>query len=254
MTYCVGILLNDGLVMIADTRTNAGVDNIAVFRKLHVFRKPGERVIALSSAGNLSHAQTVVSLLNEGLENPETKKTETLMQAESMFQAAQMVGRAVRHVYNTDGAAMEKQNSHFDVSFLLGGQIKDRRLRLFMVYAAGNFIEASLETPFLQIGEHKYGKPILDRAVSFNTDLYDALKIGLISVDSTLRSNLAVGMPLDLAVIRRDSLDAELTYRVDDKDKYFSDLRQRWSEALRATHQSIPPPAYKTSASSNSGK
>jgi putative proteasome-type protease len=248
MTYCVGILLKDGLVMIADTRTNAGVDNIAVFRKLHVFKKPGERVIALSSAGNLSHAQTVMSLLNEGHENPETKKIETLMQAESMFQAAQMVGRAVRHVYQIDGDAMEKQSGRFDVSFLLGGQIKGRRLRLFMIYAAGNFIEASLETPFLQIGEHKYGKPILDRAISYDTDLYDALKIGLISVDSTLRSNLAVGMPLDLAIIRRDALDAELTYRVDDRDKYFSDLRQRWSEALRATHQSIPPPAYQSSA------
>jgi putative proteasome-type protease len=251
MTYCVGILLNDGLVMIADTRTNAGVDNIAVFRKLHVFRMPGERVIALASAGNLSHAQTVVSLLNEGLENPETKKLETLVQAQSMFQAAQMVGRAVRHVYNTDGSALEKQGGGFDVSFLLGGQIKDRRLRLFMVYAAGNFIEASLETPFLQIGEHKYGKPILDRAVSHTMDLYDALKIGLISVDSTLRSNLAVGLPLDVAIIRRDALDAELTYRVDEKDKYFTDLRQRWSEALRATHQSIPPPPYKGVANGN---
>lgn len=245
MTYCVGILLKDGLVMIADTRTNAGVDNIAVFRKLHVFTKPGERILALSSAGNLSHAQTVVSLLKEGMPNAETGKSETLMQADSMFHAAQMVGRAVRQVYKTDGAAMEQQSGRFDVSFLLGGQIKDRRLRLYMVYAAGNFIEASVETPFLQIGEHKYGKPILDRAVSFDTDLYDALKIGLISVDSTLRSNLAVGLPLDIAVIRRDALAAELTYRVDANDVYFSDLRKRWSEALRATHQSIPPPPYK---------
>ncbi|MBL8629829.1 MAG: peptidase [Rhodospirillaceae bacterium] len=245
MTYCVGLLLNDGLVMIADTRTNAGVDNIAVFRKLHVFSTPGERVIALASAGNLSHAQTVLSLLNEGLENPDTGKVETLMQAESMFQAAQMVGRAVRYVFKTDGEALEKQNVHFDVSFLLGGQIGKGRLRLFMVYAAGNFIEASLETPFLQIGEHKYGKPILDRAVTYQMDLYDALKIGLISVDSTLRSNLAVGLPLDIAVIRRGANAAELTYRVEQGDTYFNDLRTRWSEALRATHQSIPPPPYK---------
>jgi putative proteasome-type protease len=251
MTYCVGLLLNDGLVMIADTRTNAGVDNIAMFRKLHVFRKPGERVIALASAGNLSHAQTIISMVTEGFENPDTKKMETLMQADSMFQAAQIVGRAVRHVYATDGAALEKQQGRFEVSFLLGGQIKDRRLRLFMVYAAGNFIEASLETPFLQIGEHKYGKPILDRAVTHGMDLYDALKIGLISVDSTLRSNLAVGLPLDVAIIRRDALDAELAYRVDEKDPYFNDLRQRWSEALRATHQSIPPPPYKGVSVSN---
>jgi putative proteasome-type protease len=251
MTYCVGLLLNDGLVVIADTRTNAGVDNVAMFRKLHVFRKPGERVIALASAGNLSHAQTIISLVTEGFENPDTKKMETLMQADSMFQAAQIVGRAVRHVYMTDGVALEKQQGHFEVSFLLGGQIKDRRLRLFMVYAAGNFIEASLETPFLQIGEHKYGKPILDRAVTHSMDLYDALKIGLISVDSTLRSNLAVGLPLDVAIIRRDALDAELVYRVDEKDPYFNDLRQRWSEALRATHQSIPRPPYKGVSVSN---
>ena len=244
MTYCVGIQLKDGLVMIADTRTNAGVDNIAVFRKLHVFQVAGERTVALASAGNLSHAQTVVSLVTEGFENPETGKTERLTEANSMFHAAQMVGRAVRHVYNTDGVAMEKQNGRFDVSFLLGGQIKDRRLRLFMIYAAGNFIEASRETPFLQIGEHKYGKPILDRAVSYDMDLYDALKIGLISVDSTLRSNLAVGLPLDLAIIRRDALVAELTYRVEETDPYFMELRKRWSEALRATHQSITRPPY----------
>lgn len=246
MTYCVGILLKDGLVVLADTRTNAGVDNIAVFRKLHVISKPGERVIALSSAGNLSHAQTVVSLLNEGLENPATGKVETLQAVDSMFHAAQLVGRVVRHVYETDGEAMEKQNGRFDVSFLLGGQIKDGRLRLFMVYAAGNFIEASLETPFLQIGEHKYGKPILDRAISYDMDLYDALKIGLISVDSTLRSNLAVGLPLDMVVIRRDTKEAELIYRVDAGDSYFNDLRTRWSEALRATHLGIPRPPYKT--------
>ncbi len=246
MTYCVGILLNDGLVMIADTRTNAGVDNIAVFRKLHLFSKPGERVIALASAGNLSHAQTVISMLTEGFENPQTGKIETLIQAESMFQAAQMVGRAVRHVFSTEGEALEKQGVHFDVSFLLGGQIDKSGLRLFMVYAAGNFIEASLETPFLQIGEHKYGKPILDRAVFHQMDLYDALKIGLISVDSTLRSNLAVGLPLDIAIIRRGTNTAELSYRVEQGDAYFNDLRTRWSEALRATHQSIPQPPYKT--------
>ncbi|MDX2222346.1 MAG: peptidase [Rhodospirillaceae bacterium] len=245
MTYCVGLLLKDGLVMIADTRTNAGVDNIAVFRKLHLFETPGQRTLALCSAGNLSHAQTVVSLLNEGMENPATGKAQTLAGAATMLEAAQLVGRAVRHVYQIDGEALEKQNGRFDVSFLLGGQIKDRRLRLFLIYAAGNFIEASLETPFLQIGEHKYGKPILDRAVTYDMDLYDALKIGLISVDSTLRSNLAVGLPLDIAVIRRDALKAELTYRVEAEDAYFADLRRRWSEALRATHQAIPRPPYK---------
>jgi putative proteasome-type protease len=246
MTYCVGILLNEGLVMLADTRTNAGVDNIASFRKMHLFTKPGERVIALASAGNLSHAQTVVSLLTEGFEDPHTGKVETLMDAPTMFQAAQMVGRAVRYVFRTDGEALEKHDVHFDISFLLGGQVNGSGLRLFMVYAAGNFIEASKETPFLQIGEHKYGKPVLDRAIHYDMDLYDGLKIGLISVDSTLRSNLAVGLPLDLVVIRRGTSRAEVSYRVEAGDSYFSDLRRRWSEALRAAHQSIPAPPYKT--------
>jgi len=244
MTYCVGLLLKDGLVMISDTRTNAGVDNVASFRKLHIVEEPGERVIAIASSGNLSITQSIISLLTEGLINPETEQLETLATAPTMFQAAQLVGRAVREIYRVDGVSMEQHNARFDVALLLGGQIKGRRLRLFMVYSAGNFIEATPDTPFLQIGEHKYGKPILDRAVRYTTDLYDALKVGLISVDSTMRSNLAVGLPLDLMVLRRDAFQTELTYRVEQGDAYFEDLRQRWSEALRATHQAIPKPPY----------
>jgi putative proteasome-type protease len=244
MTYCVGILLKDGLVMICDTRTNAGVDNVASFRKLHLIEEPGERVIALASSGNLSITQSVVSLLTEGVPDPETGEVETLAKAPTMFKAAQLVGRAVREIYRVDGVSMEQHNARFDVSLLLAGQIKGRRLRLFMVYAAGNFIEATPDTPFLQIGEHKYGKPILDRAVKYNTELYDALKVGLISVDSTMRSNLAVGLPLDLMVVRRDTCQTELTYRIEQGEPYFEDLRQRWSEALRATHQAIPKPPY----------
>src|SRR6185503_17888928 len=185
MTYCVGLLVREGLVMISDTRTNAGIDNIASFRKLHVFEEPGERVLTLASSGNLSITQSVLSLLAEGFTNPDT--------GETLLQAAQLVGRAVREVYKVDGPTLEQQGGRFEVSFLLGGQMKERRLRLYMIYAAGNFIEATSDTPFLQIGETKYGKPILDRAVTYNTDLYDALKIGLISMDSTMRSNLAVG-------------------------------------------------------------
>jgi putative proteasome-type protease len=244
MTYCVGQLLKDGLVMICDTRTNAGVDNVASFRKLHVIEDPGERVIALASSGNLSITQSVVSLLGEGLPDPETGELETLSNVPTMFKAAQLVGRAVREIYRVDGLSLEQHNTRFDVSLLLGGQIKGRRLRLFMIYSAGNFIEATPDTPFLQIGEHKYGKPILDRAVKFNTDLYDALKVGLISVDSTMRSNLAVGLPIDLLILRRDALETELTYRIEQGEPYFEDLRQRWSEALRATHQAIPKPPY----------
>lgn len=244
MTYCVGLLVRDGLVMISDTRTNAGIDNIACFRKLHVFEEAGSRVLAIASSGNLSVSQSVLSLLNEGLPNADTGGTETLADAETMFQAAQMVGRAVREVYRRDAASLEQQGSHFEASFLVGGQIKDGRLRLFMVYAAGNFIEATGDTPFLQIGETKYGKPILDRAVTFNTDLYDALKIGLISMDSTMRSNLAVGLPIDLMVLRRDALEIELRHRIEPGDAYFEDLRYRWSEALKTAHLAIPRPRY----------
>jgi putative proteasome-type protease len=213
MTYCCGILVREGLVMIADTRTNAGLDNVSTFRKLHVVEDPGQRVMTLATAGNLSLSQSVVSLLNEGIENPETGEHETLGNAPSMFQAAQRVGRAVR-------------------------------MRLFMIYSAGNFIECTVDTPYLQIGEHKYGKPIIDRAVKFDTDIYDALKIGLISMDSTMRSNLAVGLPIDLAVIRRDAISAELNYRIEPGEPYFTDLRERWSDALRRAHMAIPRPPY----------
>jgi putative proteasome-type protease len=245
MTYCVGILLNEGLVMISDTRTNAGIDNIATFRKLHIFETPGERCIALASSGNLSITQSVLSLLNEGLPDPNSDDLETLYNVPTMFQAAQLVGRAVREIYKVDAASLEEHHMRFDIALLLGGQIKGRRLRLFMIYAAGNFIEATQETPFLQIGEHKYGKPILDRAVRFDTDLYDALKTGLISVDSTMRSNLAVGLPLDILVLRRDAQRSDLLYRIEQGDTYWEDLRTRWGEALRATQQAIPRPPYK---------
>lgn len=246
MTYCVGILVRDGLVMLADTRTNAGLDNIAVFRKLHLFEEPGERVIGLASAGNLAVTQSVLTLLTEGMPNPETGETETLLSAPSMFKAAQMVGRAIREVHRLDGLSLEQtQSGAFDVTILVGGQIKGGRLRLFMVYAAGNFIEATTDTPYLQVGEHKYGKPILDRSVVAGTDLSDAVKLALISMDSTMRSNLTVGLPIDLLVIRRDRYQAEISHRIDAAEPYFHDLRERWSAALRSAHQSIPPPPYK---------
>ncbi len=246
MTYCVGILVRDGLVMIADTRTNAGLDNIATFRKLHIFEKPGDRAIGLATAGNLSVSQSVVSLIVEGHENPATGEVETIMTAPTMFRAAQLVGRAIREVHRLDGESLETQTGGFEVSMVLGGQVKDDRMRVFMLYSAGNFIEATADTPYLQIGEHKYGKPILDRSVTEKTELYDALKLGLISMDSTMRSNLSVGLPIDLLVIRRDALAMEMTYRIDAAEPYFHDLRERWSAALRAAHLGIPPPPYET--------
>ena len=246
MTYCCGILVRDGLVMIADTRTNAGLDNISTFRKLHIYNEPGERIMALASSGNLSLSQTVRSMLTEGIENPETGELETLMNAPTMFQAAQRIGKAVRTVQGIDGKALAEASVDHDVAFLFGGQVKNGRLRLFMIYSAGNFIECTTDTPYLQIGEHKYGKPVLDRAISYDTDLYDALKIGLISMDSTMRSNLGVGMPIDLLVARRDVCDSEVNYRIEPGEPYFQDLRERWSGALRAAHIAIPRPPYRT--------
>ena len=246
MTYCVGILVRDGLVMIADTRTNAGLDNIATFRKLHVFEKPGEVVMALATAGNLAVSQSLLTLISEGMEDPETQATQTITDMPSMFKAAQFIGRSIREVHRTVGQQLEQAiPGSFDVSMLLGGQVKGGRLRLFMVYAAGNFIEATADTPYLQIGEHKYGKPILDRSVTDATNLQEALKLGLISMDSTIRSNLGVGLPIDIFVVRRDALKSDLNYRIEATEPYFHDLRERWSDALRAAHKAIPLPPYK---------
>jgi putative proteasome-type protease len=246
MTYCCGILVRDGLVMIADTRTNAGLDNISTFRKLHIFEKPGERVLMLATAGNLSVTQGVVNFLTEGFENPETGEMESAMTTGAMLQTAQLVGRAVRRsrmeAYNS---AEQANGVSFDVSMLLGGQIAGGAPRLFMIYTAGNCIECTKDTNYLQIGEHKYGKPILDRAVHFESDIYDALKIGLISMDSTIRSNLSVGLPIDIALLRRDVLQLEVSTRIDSSDDYFRDLRERWSKALRAAHMDIPAPPYR---------
>lgn len=243
MTYCVGILVREGLVMLGDTRTNAGLDNIATFRKLTVLEEPGERVIMLATAGNLSISQSVMTLLTEGIET-EAGMRKTLMDVESMFEAAGLVGEAIRRVYGTYGEALQQQSMSFDVTFLIGGQIKDRRLRLFQVYAAGNFIEATQDTPYFQIGEHKYGKPILDRSISYDVELLDALKLALISMDSTLRSNLSVGLPVDVAACRRDELKVAVSYRIAPDEPYFRDLRERWSQALRQAHLAIPRPPW----------
>jgi putative proteasome-type protease len=247
MTYCCGILVRDGLVMIADTRTNAGLDNISTFRKLYLFERPGERVLMLAASGNLSVTQSVVNLISDGIEDVESGVFESVMNAPSMLHAAQLVGRAVRLSRAQMGSAEGEpaaQGVSFDVSLLLGGQIAGGPLRLFMIYTAGNSIECTPDTNYLQIGEHKYGKPILDRAVNFDTDLSDALKIGLISMDSTMRSNLSVGMPIDIALLRRDALQIEVATRIGSNDPYFRELRESWSKALREAHMAIPKPPY----------
>ncbi|HVJ55597.1 MAG TPA: proteasome-type protease [Aliidongia sp.] len=243
MTYCVGLDLEDGLVMLSDTRTNAGVDNISTFSKMYTFEVPGERVIILLAAGNLGLTQSIVNMMQEGVET-EDGAVETPMTVRSMFRAAQLVGEAVRRVYRIDGEAMQAQNVTFDVSLLLGGQIKGGPMRLFQIYSAGNFIEATQDTPFLQIGEHKYGKPILDRATSYRTELYDGVKLALISMDSTLRSNLTVGLPIDLLVYRRDQLKIELRRRLTEEDEYFKMIREHWSGALREAYLRIPRPDW----------
>ena len=242
MTYCVGLDLKDGMVLLSDTRTNAGVDNISTFSKMHVFEKKGDRVIVLLGAGNLASTQAVINLLNEGIEVD--GKVRTLSSVKTMFRAAELVGEAIRRVYRIDGKSMEDHNVSFDVSFLMGGQIKNGKLSLFEIYSAGNFIEATQDTPYLQIGEHKYGKPILDRTARYETELYDGVKLALVSMDSTLRSNLSVGLPIDLLVYRKDSLQIELRKRITDQDDYFRMLRERWSAALREAYRTIPQPSW----------
>jgi putative proteasome-type protease len=245
MTYCCGILVREGLVMIGDTRTNAGLDNISTFRKLQLFEQPGRHVMMLAASGNLSVTQGAVNLLVEGLENPETGEIERLCDAQSMAPAANLVGRAIRRSLELMGDAVKQTGVSFDVTLLFGGQIGAAPPRLFMIYTAGNAIECTPDTPYLQIGEHKYGKPILDRAITYDTEIYEALKIGLISMDSTIRSNLSVGLPIDIALMRRDALKTEVATRIDANDSYFRDLRERWSAALRAAHMDIPPPPYR---------
>ncbi len=240
MTYCVALRLNRGLVFAADTRTNAGVDNIAQYRKVHTWKKPGERVLVLLTAGNLSLTQSVVSLLNEQLvENADDAEAVSLFNVPTMYRAARLVGDAVRAIRAIDGPALEATKAGFTGSFILGGQIEDERPRLFQIYSEGNFIEATDETPFFQIGEHKYGKPILDRVAQPTMSLGEAAKLILLSFDSTLRSNLSVGMPIDIVLYERDSLDLNREKRIYQDDEYFKKLSQAWSEALRSAFTKI---------------
>ena len=231
MTYGVALRLNRGLVLAADTRTNAGVDNVSQYRKLQYWRETGNRVLVLLSAGNLAVTQSVVSILNEEIAagTPDA----TLINVSSMYRAARAVGDAVREVRRHDGASLEASKAGFSASFILGGQIGSEAPRLFQIYSEGNFIEATDDTPFLQIGEHKYGKPILDRVARPEMRLGEAAKLILLSFDSTLRSNLSVGMPIDLLVYERDSLDVRREKRIGPDDEYFRNLSQQWSEALR---------------------
>jgi putative proteasome-type protease len=238
MTYCVGMLLEKGLVMAADTRTNAGVDNVGKFKKLHTWEYPGERVFVLLTAGNLAVTQAVTSMLSEQIAHlPETG--ETLKTVKTMFQAAHVVGAAVRSVKESDEGFLTANGEAFAASFIFGGQIGSEPPRLFNIYAAGNFIEATADTPFFQIGEHKYGKPILDRVARSSMELGEAAKVILVSFDSTLRSNLSVGLPIDLLTYETDKLKIEHTKRIGPDDPYFKMLSTEWSKALRTAFSNI---------------
>ncbi|MFA7306137.1 MAG: peptidase [Hyphomicrobium sp.] len=232
MTYAVALRLERGLVFAADTRTNAGLDNIAQYRKLQIWRKPGNRVFFLMSAGNLAVTQTVVNLLNERLGDDESD-VPNLYNVANMYRAARIVGDAIRETRRIDGAALEASRVGFNTHFIFGGQIEGEKPRLFQIYPEGNFIEAADDTPFFQIGEHKYGKPILDRVARADMRLGEAVKVVLLSFDSTLRSNLSVGMPIDLVVYERDALDITREIRIGPDDAYFRKLSNAWSEALR---------------------
>jgi putative proteasome-type protease len=242
MTYCVGLLLNDGLVMAADTRTNAGVDNVGKFKKLHTWAKPGHCVFVLLTAGNLAVTQAVVSMLTEGTLQRSRKGAEpSLFAAKTMFQAARVVGKAVREVKRIDGESLSAGSDAFAASFIFGGQIGKEKPRLFQVYSAGNFIEATPDTPFFQIGEHKYGKPILDRVARNDMKLGDAAKMVLLSFDSTLRSNLSVGLPIDMLTYETGALAITHTKRIGLDDPYFKMLSAEWSKALRTAFANIEP-------------
>ena len=247
MTYCVGMLVEAGLVMMADTRTNAGVDDISVYRKLHTLADGPDHLVFAATAGNLSATQMVLARLAEGLSacdhgDPPRRITDMT----SMFRVAQLVGEAVGHARVCMGQALEAAGTSVDasVSMLLGGRVGDGPLTLYRLYSEGNFIECQREQPFLQIGETKYGKPILDRALQFGTPLEEAVKVGLISFDSTLRSNLAVGKPLDLVVVPSDATQPVNQRRIGVDDPYFNDLSARWSLMLNEARATIPDPPF----------
>jgi len=239
MTYCIGVLLNDGVVLASDSRTHAGVDNFATFCKMTVFERAGDRVIVLLSSGNLAGTQAVISLLKQRGEGQEDGVT-SVWNARTMFDVAVVVSDAVRDIERRDGKHLESSASPFNASFIIGGQIKGESLRLFRTFAEGNFIEAGADTPFFQTGEAKYGKPIIDRVITPSTNLSDAMKCVLVSFDSTMRSNLSVGMPIDLVCYERDSLKVGVRHRFEKDDAYFSALSKEWSEGVRAVFRRLP--------------
>lgn len=240
MTYCVAALLDAGLVFLSDSRTNAGVDQISVFRKLNIFEDAGNRVMVLLTSGNLAISQAVVNSLAQ----LDSASPDSLWSAPNMFEAARRVGEAVRRVHERDATALSEHGVDFNINLIFGGQIGAERCRLFQVYSAGNFIEASQDCPYVQIGEAKYGKPILDRVLRPDTSLDEAAKCVLISMDSTLRSNISVGMPLDLLVYETGALRVTHFVNIDEDNDYFRMIRKTWGERLRQVFAEIADPVW----------
>ena len=240
MTYCVGMLLDKGLVLMSDTRTNSGVDNISVFRKMFTWHVPGERIVSLMTAGNLATTQAVISQLEERTKAPEARDN-VLLKAPTMFQIATEIGRLLRQTINdTQSENGQQGKGRFTASAILAGQIAGMQPRLFMIYPEGNFIEASFDTPFFQIGETKYGRPILIRGYDRGMSFEDAIKLLMVSFDSTLKANLSVGLPLDLLVIARDTYAPSHRRRIMHDDSYYQSISSGWSEALRNAFHSLP--------------
>jgi putative proteasome-type protease len=249
MTYCVGIKLEAGLVFLSDSRTSGGLDQISTFRKMIIYERPDDRFMVLLSAGNLSISQSVREILQvEKLDRGLHEEPLTIWNATSMFDAARVLGAAVRRVFEQDGPSLKANGVDFNASFIFGGQIKGEAMRLFLVYSAGNFIEATRETCFFQVGESKYGKPILDRVLVPGTPLDEAAKCALVSMDSTLKSNLTVGLPLDLLVYEQGRLQTDRIVCVDDSNPYFRMIRSTWGQRLREVFESIEDPHWDGSA------
>lgn len=240
MSYAVGLKLNSGLVFMSDTRTNAGVDNVSMFRKMFTWSKEGERVITLLTAGNLATTQSVVSLIDERSKAP-NERNPTILQAPSMFQVARIIGATLREIIRSNTMNGQEAESSFNATLILGGQIAPDPPRLFMIYPEGNFVEASEETPFFQIGETKYGRPILIRAYDPDMSFEEAVKLLMVSFDSTLKANLSVGMPLDLQVYESDSFVIGAERRIDRDDEYFQIVHRGWREALKQAFANLPP-------------
>jgi putative proteasome-type protease len=245
MTYCCAIKLKAGLVFLSDSRTNAGLDQISTFRKMIVYEKPDDRFMVLLSAGNLSISQSVREILQvEQLQDSEDGEPITIWNARSMFDAARVLGSAVRRVYERDAASLKRAGVEFNVSLIFGGQVKGEGMRLFNVYSAGNFIEATSETPYFQIGESKYGKPVLDRVITPDTPLDEAAKCALVSMDSTMKSNLSVGPPLDLVVYEADRFASDKVACLDQDNPYYRMLHNSWGQKLRDVFDELADPVW----------